>query len=62
MSIWIHFVAMSKRLYDITGSLKLGIIFGFVICFIVIPMFKLISLLVIISLIFTPEKLIKNYY
>lgn len=62
IGLWINFVAVSKRLYDITGSLKQGIIFGFLLCFIIVPMFKSITLLLLIGLIFVPGKLIKNYY
>ena len=58
---WVFFVAVSKRLYDITGSLKKGIIIAVVLSTLNL-LFNVIMLIAMIALMFIPGKMIKSDY
>lgn len=59
--VWINFVAHSKRLYDISGNLKTGIICSILLAVLnwILP---LVSLIVLILLCIIPGRIIKNNY
>ena len=59
--VWITFVATAKRLYDITTSLKNGIIISVVLMLVSLLLSKL-SFLIFLVLVFIPGKMIKNNY
>lgn len=59
--LWVCYVAIAKRIYDITGSLKKGILFS-VLLFILTLFFKIIISIVTIALFFIPGKMIKSNY
>ena len=53
---WIMFVAVSKRMYDITGNLMSGIICTLIYCIVVFPIFRAVSFLLLFILVFIPEE------
>lgn len=58
---WVFFVALSKRFYDITGSLKKGIIIAVVLS-IVNLIWNAVMGVVMLILFFLPGKMIKSNY
>ena len=58
---WVFFVALSKRFYDITGSLKKGIIIAVVLS-IVNLIWNAVMGIVMLILFFLPGKMIKSNY
>jgi len=58
---WLFFVALSKRLYDVTGSLKKGIIIAVVLSIINL-IWNIVMGVVMLILFFVPGKMIKSNY
>ena len=60
--LYINFVAVCKRLYDIFASWKHAIICGFVLNFIILPIFPLVGVIAYIVLLFIRGKMLKSLY
>ena len=59
--VWINYIAIAKRFYDMTGSMVKGIILS-VITFLATLLFRPLVLIITILLIFIPGKMIKSNY
>ncbi len=57
--VYLSFVSISKRYYDITGSLKIGVIIA-IVTFLINIVIPLAGLIAVVCGLFVPGKLIKH--